>query len=129
MVYLELIARQEEIGRVVVEIMKERNISPWTVAEGIYPLLGFKSPKSAKQYVVDIRNGRLYGSSSTKARTESNLERLAILLRFLKTPEDDPVIKMIKEVDLRFEYHQSLGFKLKIKLFQIYLKINIKLYK
>lgn len=99
---------QPDIGRKIARIFAKRQKEGLTLRQFYqehYAVLGFSSEEMAEVYLRHVRNGCIYGSSSSvSVQREQNVRRLETLLYLLGVPEDNSIIDRLDELDERFEY-------------------------
>lgn len=100
---------QPDIGKLIDTILR------WKVQKGFstkqffsehYAEVGCNSPAHAKHYLSNVRNGCIYGSSSSNsAAHKENVQRLSRLLYLLGVPEEHALIEKLDELEPeRFDY-------------------------
>ncbi len=100
---------QPDIGKLVDVIIRrkvKRGFSTKEFCHEHYAEIGCNSPTNAASYIRQIRNGCIYGSSSSNSATKKeNVQRLSRLLYLLGVSEEHTIIGKLDELEPeRFDY-------------------------
>ncbi len=100
---------QPEIGNLVDTILRrkvQKGFSTRQFCREHYAEIGCNNPAHAMLYLRQVRNGCIYGSSSSNsAAKEENVRRLSRLLYLLGVSEEHTIIQKLDDLELeRFEY-------------------------